>query len=132
MKKLRLASQLENRTRAFFGFKSSVRSFAFNANRINSSSFSSGLYITAERRRLQHKRASRLNSFRELFHQRPSALTSDFFITRQNDRDSSLRLELKSHERSQDLDRQRTVGFHIEYTWPVNAIAFFPPGSQFN
>src|ERR1051325_8061176 len=129
MKKLRLPSELENCTCAFFGFKSSVRSFAFNANRINSSSFSSGLYITAERWRLQHKRTSRINSFRELFHQRPSALTSDFFITGQNDRDSSLRLELKSHQRSQDLDRQRTVGLDIEFAWAVNAIAFFPPGS---
>src|ERR1041385_1926910 len=105
MKKLGLPSQLKNRTCAFFGFKSSVRSFAFNANRINSSSFSSGLYITAERRRFQYKRTSRINSFRELFHQRPSALTSDFFVTGQNDRDSSLRLELKSHKRPQDLDR---------------------------
>src|SRR5215470_20156261 len=129
MKKLRLPSQLENCTGAFFGFKPCVRSFAFNANRINSSSFSSSLYKTAERRRFQYKRTSRINSFRELFHQRPSALTSDFFITGQNDRDGSLRLELKSHERPQDLDRQRTVGLHIKYTWPVNPIAFFPPGS---
>src|ERR1044071_3972466 len=132
MKKLRLPSELENCTCAFFGFKSSVRSFAFNANRINSSSFSSGLYITAERWRLQYKRTARINSFRELFHQRPSALTSDFFITGQNNRDGSLRLELKSHERPQDLERQRTVGLHIEYSWSVNTIAFFRPGSQFN
>src|ERR1044072_739489 len=99
MKKLRLPSQLENRTGALFRFNSSVRSFPFNANRINSSSFSSGLYITAERWRLQYKRTSRIYFFRELFHQRPSALTSDFFITGQNDRDGSLRLEVKTHER---------------------------------
>src|SRR5690349_247206 len=115
MKKLSLSSELKNCTRPFFRFKSCVCSFPFNTNRVNSSSFSSGLYITSERWRFQHKSTSRFRSFSQLLHQRPSRLTSNFFITGQNNGDSSLRFEVKSLERAQNLDRQRTIGLHIKY-----------------
>src|SRR6476620_4722139 len=103
MKKLSLSRQFEDRTGAFFRFKPGVRRFPFNPNRINAGSLSSGLYMTTWCWWLQHKRTSRVGFFCHLFHEWPSGLTTYFFITCQDNGDSSLRFDLQTLESAQDF-----------------------------